>query len=486
MTNSFYWHDYETFGADPSIDRPSQFAGLRTDFDLNIIGEPLEIYCQPQMDILPSPYACLVTGITPQHALERGFPEPDFMAQIHRQFSVPGTCGVGYNSIRFDDEVTRYGLYRNFFDPYQREWQNGNSRWDIIDLMRVARALRPDGIEWPDHESGWPSFKLEHLTAANGIDHADAHDALSDVTATIALAKRVKQAQPKLFDYVLNSRSKLAVAKIVDITSRQPFFHCSGMLPKANLYSAIMMPLAAHPTNKNGIICYDLSADPELLLGLEAEQIKQRVFTSSESLAEGVERIPLKVIHLNKAPVVTTSKVVDSSVAQRLRIDRQRCEQHWQQLNARDLSAKLQAVFADPPFSGGAEAEQQLYQGFLPNRDKPLLDQIRSAATEDFERHSFCFTDARYNRLLFSYRARYFPNSLSADERDQWLQSCRWRLTNESSGYITLDQQQREISQLLADTQLSADQRSILQALQDWNQQIGDKFNLNSMVDCGK
>ena len=486
MTDSFYWHDYETFGANPSMDRPSQFAGLRTDFELNIIGEPLEIYCQPQRDLLPSPQACLITGITPQHALQHGVPEPEFMAQIYRQLSVPGTCGVGYNSIRFDDEVTRYGLYRNFFDPYQREWQNGNSRWDIIDLMRVARALRPQGIEWPDHESGSPSFKLEHLTAVNGIDHADAHDALSDVTATIALAKLVKQAQPKLFDYVLNNRGKLAVAKIVDVKSRQPFFHCSGMLPKANLYGAMMMPLAAHPTNKNGIICYDLSADPELLLSLEAEQIKQRVFTSADNLAEGVERIPLKVIHLNKAPVVTTSKVVDASVAQRLRIDRQRCEQNWQRLNACDLRAKLQTVFSDPPFSGGVEAEQQLYQGFLPNRDKPLLDQIRNATCEDFERHNFCFADARYNRLLFSYRARYFPNSLSADERNQWLQSCRWRLTEAESGYLTLDQQQREISQLLADTQLSVDQRSILQALQDWNQQIGEEFNLNSMVDSEK
>lgn len=482
MKDSFYWHDYETFGAVPSIDRPSQFAGLRTDFELNIIGEPLEIYCQPQTDLLPSPQACLITGITPQHALQQGLAEPKFMAQIYQQFSVPGTCGVGYNSIRFDDEVTRYGLYRNFYDPYQREWQNGNSRWDIIDLMRIARALRPQGIEWPDHQSGSPSFKLEHLTQANGIDHADAHDALSDVTATIALAKLVKQAQPRLFDYVLNCRGKVAVAKIVDLNSRQPFFHCSGMLPKENLYSAMMVPLAAHPTNKNGIICYDLSADPDLLLNLSTEQIKQRVFTSSENLAEGVERIALKVIHLNKAPVVTTPKVVDATAAQRLKIDAQRCEKNWQRLNAQDLSAKLQAVFSDPPFAGGAEAEQQLYQGFLPNRDKPLLDQIRSASVEDFKQHNFCFSDARYNRLLFNYRARYFPQSLSPEEHSQWLQSCHWRLTDSESGYRTLDQQQQEISQLMADPEITPEQHNILEALQTWSQQISVEFKLDSAV----
>ena len=168
MQDTFYWHDYETFGVNPAVDRPSQFAGLRTDFDLNPIGEPLVIYCQPQLDILPAPQACLVTGITPQLALEKGLPEPQFIQAIHQQLSQPKTCGVGYNSIRFDDEVSRYTLYRNFYDPYQREWKNGNSRWDVIDMMRLTRALRPEGIEWPDHEPGRPSFKLEDLTAANG------------------------------------------------------------------------------------------------------------------------------------------------------------------------------------------------------------------------------------------------------------------------------------------------------------------------------
>ena len=483
MQNSFYWHDYETFGVDPSTDRPSQFAGLRTDAELNIIGEPLMIYCRPQRDILPSPQACLITGITPQHALQHGIPEPDFMAQIHRQLAEPGTCGVGYNSIRFDDEVTRYGLYRNFFDPYQREWKNGNSRWDIIDLLRVTRALRPEGIEWPDHEPGSPSFKLEHLTQANGINHDAAHDALSDVTATIAMAKLVKQVQPKLFDYVLNNRGKLAVAKIVDLTSRKPFFHCSGMLPKANLYSAIMMPLAAHPTNSNGIICYDLSADPELLINLDADEIKQRVFSGAQSLPEGVERIPLKVVHLNRAPVVTTPKVVEGSIAQRLNIDTQRCQQHWQRLHQVDLQSKLQAVFAAAPFPPKGEAEQQLYQGFLPNRDKSLLDQVRAATAEDFKQHNFCFTDARYNELLFSYRARYYPETLLSDEHNQWLQSCRWRLTDSDSGYLTLDQQQGEISQLLADNEMTAQKRSVLEALQAWGRQIAVDFNIDSIAD---
>ena len=251
MANTLYWHDYETFGIDPSRDSPSQFAGVRTDENLNIIGEPLTLFCQPPIDRLPFPQACLITGITPQHALEEGVPEREFIEKIHRELSLPGTCGVGYNSIRFDDEVTRYCLYRNFYDPYEREWKQGNSRWDIIDMVRLTRALRPEGIEWPSYEDGSPCFKLERLTAANGITHESAHDALSDVFATIAMAKLVMTAQPKLYRYVYEHRLKHKVAELIDLTHQKPFLHVSGKLPRENGYTALMMPLARHPTNKN-------------------------------------------------------------------------------------------------------------------------------------------------------------------------------------------------------------------------------------------
>ena len=395
MGTTFYWHDYETFGVDPSKDRPSQFAGLRTDENLNPIGEPLVIYCQPQKDILPAPMACLVTGITPQHAMEQGLPEPEFMAQIYAQLAMPGTCGVGYNSVRFDDEVTRYSLYRNFYDPYEREWKNGNSRWDIIDMLRLCRALRPEGINWPDHEPGRPSFKLEDLTRANGIAHEAAHDALSDVTATIAMARLVKEKQPRLFDYVVNHRSKKAIAEMLNTQQRKPFFHISGMLPREHLYGAIMMPLAPHPTNSNGVICIDLSVDPEPLISLDAEEIRRRVFSPAEELEDKNLRIPLKVVHTNKVPVVTTHKLVDEAAAQRLAIDVSACEAHWQRLNQQDLKAKLHLVFAEQEFPPRSEAEQQLYQGFLPNQDKPLLNEVRRANLDDFKQHSFHFTDAR-------------------------------------------------------------------------------------------
>lgn len=206
MTSSLFWYDYETTGIDPRRDRPLQVAGIRTDEALNEIAEPLNIYCQPSDDILPHPAACLITGITPQQLAQNGLDEAEFMHRVHTELSAPGTCGVGYNSLRFDDEVTRYSLYRNFYDPYAREWQGGNSRWDLIDLVRTAYALRPEGIVWPQ-ENGRVSLKLERLTAANGIEHGQAHDALSDVRATIALARLLRDKQRKLYDYLYSLRT---------------------------------------------------------------------------------------------------------------------------------------------------------------------------------------------------------------------------------------------------------------------------------------
>ncbi len=203
---SFFWHDYETFGAVPRRDRPAQFAGVRTDADLNEIDAPLMLYCQPAPDYLPEPEACLLTGILPQTCLEEGVPEHAFADAIEAQLARPGTIGVGYNSIRFDDEVTRHLFWRSLIDPYAREWQNGCGRWDLLDVVRCMRALRPEGIEWPSHADGKPSFRLGDLTQANQLEHGAAHDALSDVRATLALARLVRQRQPRLWDFCLRLR----------------------------------------------------------------------------------------------------------------------------------------------------------------------------------------------------------------------------------------------------------------------------------------
>lgn len=463
---TFYWHDYETWGTSPAQDRPCQFAGIRTDLDFNIIGEPLVEYCQPPVDLLPHPEACLITGITPQLAREKGLREYQFTAAIHRELSAPGTCGVGYNSIRFDDEVTRYALYRNFYDPYAREWQQGNSRWDIIDMVRACRALRPDGIEWPNHDDGKPSFKLEHLTAANGLKHEAAHDALSDVHATIAVARLVKQRQPKLFDYLFKLRNKREVAALLNLAQRKPVLHISGMFGTERQCAALVLPLAQHPTNNNEIICYDLNSDPTPLLELDAEQIRARVFVAADKL--GGERIPLKTIRLNRCPVVATDRLLDVAMADRLQIDRAQCERYAQMLlAAKQLPAKLRDVFSAPERATITDPEQMLYSGgFFSDADRATMTQVRKADGRTLAKHNFVFEDARLPELLFRYRARNFPETLSADEREDWLEFCRLRLTDPVAGAgMVLGAYRAKLEELKQVPERTPAQREVLQCL---------------------
>ncbi len=468
MSETFYWHDYETWGTNPALDRPSQFAGVRTDAELNIIGEPLVQYCRPTPDYLPNPEACLVTGITPQQALEEGVCEAEFIARIHAELAQPRTCTVGYNSIRFDDEVTRYTLYRNFYDPYAREWQNGNSRWDLIDVMRLCYALRPDGLNWPMREDGSPSFRLEELTAANGLSHESAHDALSDVLATIDLAKLLRGAQRKLYDYALTLRNKRTVAAMLNTQSQVPVLHVSGRLPALRACSALVMPLAAHPVNKNSVIVYDLSVDPTPLIELDGAEVARRVFSSAAELGEDTPRIPLKEIHLNRAPIVATAKLVDDAAAQRLALDMDSCRRHWAMLHrAGGLQEKLMGIYQQREFNGSDDPDTQLYGGFFGDDDRRQMERIRQLGPEELAHEVFQFKDARLPELLWRYRARNFPQQLNEAERKRWFAFCKQRLRSPVAPLHGFDTFRRRLQEL-AEEPRSDFQQHLLQELYDY------------------
>jgi len=470
--NTLYWHDYETWGASPSQDKPSQFAGIRTDENLEIMDEPLVIYCQPMSDCLPHPEACLLTGITPQKAMVEGVTEIAFFQRIHEQLATAGTCGVGYNSIRFDDEMTRYGLYRNFYDPYEREWKYGNSRWDIIDMVRLTYALRPDTLVWPLNDDGVPSFKLENLSKANGLLHESAHDALSDVHATIGMAKLIKERQPELYQYAYSLRDKRKVATLIDVEQCKPLFHVSSRFPASRGCSALIAPITQHPTNKNSIVCYDLSVDPEPLLNLSSEEISERLYVRQEDLPDGCERIPLKEVHLNKSPIIATPKLVDTSSAERLGIDKHLCNHHWQQLLDHHvaLSEKIRQVFQQQLFAEKTDPEQRLYEGFIGNDDKGLFAAIRGAEPETLTAYSEQLKDPRLKTLLFRYRARHYPDTLTEKELTQWE---RWRyhhLTDKDGGASI--QLERFFERLSAFSEDPAADQHIVQALLDYGDQL--------------
>ena len=427
--NSIYWYDFETFGGDPRRCRASQFAGLRTDENLQPIGEPLVLYCKPAGDFLPDPMSCLITGITPQKALEAGVNEAEFITRIQREFSQPGTCVAGYNNIRFDDELARQLLYRNFFDPYGHEWRNGNSRWDIIDMARLCAATRPRGIDWPRSEDGTTTFQLSALSAANGLEHEQAHDALSDVRATVALAGLIRDRQPRLYDYVYQLRRKDQVGAQIDLVTRKPILHVSGKYPARLGCLGLVIPVGAHPVNKNGVIVYDLRVDPKQWAELSAEQLAARLFTPRDKL-EG-ERLPLKIVSMNRCPVVTSPATLAPERAASFGIDHAVCREHWEYLNGNpELLRRFRDLFQAGE-GGGQEGDPDfsIYSGgFFSDDDRAHMETLRGIAPADLGRVDLPFKDRRLPEMQFRYRARNYPETLNEEENANWREFRRARL----------------------------------------------------------
>lgn len=453
MSDSLYWFDYETFGTSPSWDRPVQFAGRRTDLNLEPVGKPMEIYCQQAADYVPNPIAALVTGITPQLANQKGVPEYQFIEKILREIGADGTCSAGYNNVRFDDEFTRFTAFRNFHDAYEHEWKNGNSRWDLLDVVRLTRALRPDGIEWPVDENGKAANKLELITKANGLTHSQAHDAMSDVDATIDVARLIKRAQPKLYDYAFNHRDKHSLAQILNVATRSPCVQISGMISGEYGHAAVVIPVARHPVNPNGVIVLDCRSNPAALVDLSEEEIAQRVFTRDADLK--AERLHLRVIHINKCPVVVPLGTMRPQDAERLGIDLTKQLLHVEQFSAlysNELSEKVRRAMTRTFETTLDDVDGSLYGGnFFSRDDKQRFEAIRASAKEGavdkLSKHIGFFDDARLDEMLFRYKARNFPQSLSNEESIRWNEFCTERLHNVDAPWLdlaTFDQLMKE------------------------------------------
>ena len=472
---SIYWHDYETWGANPQKDFPCQFAGIRTDVDLNIISEPLMIFSQIANDCLPVPQACLVTGITPQRSLKEGMPERDFIAKILKEFSEPSTCVAGFNNIRFDDEITRYTLYRNFYDPYAREWQHDNSRWDIIDLARACYALRPEGITWPLNEQGLPSFKLQDLTKANNIQHQGAHDAMSDVYATIAVAKLIKERQPKLFDYLFTLRNKRKVLEQIDYEQLTPLVHISSKISSSHGCCTWIVPVGMHPSDKNAVIVLNLALDPSPLFTLTVDEIIEKLYTPNAMLEENEQRLPLKLLHINKCPVIAPAKTLNAENALRLGVDRQLCLQNLQKIKANfHCLDKLQEVYAQRKQPNSVDPEHALYSGgFFSSNDKELMSQVVRSSTQDLTELSLPFEDERLNTLLFRYRARNVPQSLSASEIERWQRYRHFKFFDDTSpASIKMPAFLVQLEQLNIEYARNPDKLTILKALYNFAESL--------------
>lgn len=474
---TFFWHDYETWGRDPARDWPAQFAGVRTDADLNEIDAPISLFCAPPRDRLPDPESCLITGLTPQACAAQGIPEAQFAARIEAELARLGTVGVGYNTLRFDDHFTRYLLWRNLYDPYAREWQNGCSRWDLLDTVRCAFALRPEALNWPRHPDGRVSFKLEDLARANGLWHDNAHEALSDVRATIALARKVKQQVPRLWDFCLRLRQKSEVKQ--ELLLGRPVLHVSGQYPTSRGCLAVVFPFAPHPDKANEVIVWDLAEDPAVLMTLTTAEIRERVFTRQADLPEGVQRLPIKTIHINQSPVVVAQlKTLSAGRAQELGIDMDLAMRHAESAArmSQDLLGVWREVFQSPARAATLRsADADLYGGFLGDADRRRLAGLKALSAADLLQAKPSFDDERLDELLFLYRARNHRDQLTTDDLELWHTHLASQLGAEDEhGRSQVEQYLERLEALHEAAEARGDERAqaILADLVEWADEL--------------
>jgi len=439
---TFYWYDYETFGISPKVDRISQFAGIRTDENLNILDEHM-FYCKPTHDCLPAPEACAITGISPQLCEQKGVTEHEFIKKINNEFTTPDTCIVGYNSIRFDDEFTRYALYRNFIDPYAWHWKNGNTRWDILDVVRLCYALKKDtSLKWVHNEEGKPIFKLDQLSLANGIEHANAHDALADVRATIAIAKIIKDTQPQLFDYAFSLREKKTVEGKIKLF--EPMLHTSGMYPATLSCTRLAVALAYHPEYNDRAIVFNLDQDPSILLAMDIEELKTLMFTKQSELPEGIKRLDIKDLIFNKSPMfVPNVYKLDPKVVAQLQIDMDTCMQRLSFIkdNQTAISKIAQDLYKnDRDYADTKDVDQSLYGGFIDNVDKRIGDQIQMLGMDELKDFHPKFKDEKLSILLMHFKARNYPETLSEAEAEDWFETVQGRVQAGENGYLNIDE----------------------------------------------
>lgn len=462
MTKTFFFYDLETSGLDARQDRIMQFAGMRTDMDLQPIGEPYNLLVKLNDDTLPSPEALMVTGITPQQTVEDGYSEADFARILMEDVFTPDTTIVGFNNIRFDDEFVRHLLWRNFYDPYEWAWKDGRSRWDLLDVVRMTRALRPEGIEWPVVD-GKAVNKLELLTKVNGLDHAKAHDALSDVEALIAVTKLIKNKQPQLYDYLLQMRHKNTVKQLVNLDDKQPFVYVSGRYDAAFNKATVAFPLTA---GRNGnVAVYDLRYDPTSLVSLSTSQLKDKLYASwKERQADDFVPLPVKELQYNRAPAVAPVSVLEKSDGwSKIQLDIETIEKHRAiLLAAPHFAENIRSIMQErPEFAGSSDPESRLYDSFTSDRDRLRIETVRNADERQLSDFNPDFDDERLPDLLLHYKARSFPSSLTESEVTHWEEWRASRLKRALPGFVSSLQK-------LAASENDSNKQFILEELQLW------------------
>ncbi|HUC95971.1 MAG TPA: exodeoxyribonuclease I [Candidatus Saccharimonadia bacterium] len=415
MSSSYLFYDLETSGLNPAEDRIMQFAGIRTDKKLNIIGEPFDFLIKLSSDVLPSIDAILITGITPQMAISNGLSEAEFLDIFHSQIALPETVFVGYNSVAFDDEFIRYMNFRNFYDPYEWHYLDGKRRMDLLDVVRATRALRPSDVNWPVDSKGKPTNSLGAITKANNIEHTTAHSALGDVKALVQVATLICQKQPKLFDYMVKNMSdKTAATKL--LSSNKPALYTFGWYPDEFNKTTAVIYIAT--TQAKSQLVFDLRQSPKNF----AEKNEDSLYNDYLNQKSSDLPFPLFNIKSNRCPALAPINVLDKDSQIRIKLDMKTIETNLEIFNKfkSQIIKKAKVVFKKIDDSrqnkNNISVDSNLYQSFIPDQDKLNLKKFRSIPSSEIASGKKYFKDERLNKLILLYKAHNYPRALTSEE----------------------------------------------------------------------
>ena len=402
MKHVFY--DTETTGTRPAWSQVLQFAAVLTDDDFNELAS-VNVRCRLLPHVVPTPWALKVTGMAPTAVDRHPVSFYEMILGIHRQMKDWGAAYyLGFNSIKFDEEIMRQSFWQNLLDPYVTN-TGGARRGDVLSIMRAALAAQPDILNVPTGPDGKPVHKLEKIAALNGFDTSNAHDALADVRATVHMARLLRDRAPAIWDRAQETARKQNAEPLV--ARPVPFVLHSRF--GAGGYR-LVVPVCGVPGNGAAHIVFDLARDPTPLLALSADELVQ-------AMAE--RDCPLLTFRANAQPVAFErgdrrapppgDEPDDSTVRQRVALivdNRGFCDRVAR-------AAGLRAA----AFGKSSLAEERIYDGFAPDSDRDLARRFHLLPWEERLAVADRMQDDRLRvfaeRLIWLHR----PNLLERDRR---------------------------------------------------------------------
>lgn len=385
---SFIFYDTETTGTHTAFDQILQFAAIYTDEELNEI-ERFEIRCRLLPNIVPSPGAMRVTRLKVSQLTDTTLPSHyEMMCSIRQKLLEwsPSTF-LGYNTIKFDENLLRQAFYQTLHPLYLTNTL-GNSRTDIMRIAQAASVYAPGALVIPNNADGKPNYKLDRLAPANGFEHEDAHEALSDVEATLHIAKLILKRSPDVWSAFMRFSTKAAVA---DYASNEQAF-CLTEFYYGDAYSWLVAPLGASAMNSSEFYVYNLGVDPNSLSSLKNTELIARLNTLPK---------PVRTIRTNAAPMIFSLDDAPHSASGKS-LSQEELDRRVSILEA-DLALKkrLITVFEQTKqeWPASPHVEEQIYNGFYQRDDEELREAFHTVDWTKRKELVERFEDQRLKKL---------------------------------------------------------------------------------------